>query len=141
MRFSRLLVVTLVAGLTAACSSAPADSSPTILTSHQDLCAGSPPEYGDHVVTAVSCPFVQHTDNIAKYGESLSAPTDLLDGTGTKVATITNTCDTWALGTDAQGLTVVVRIDNGEVISHGTQHPGQALSRLPSVLALPVRLR
>lgn len=140
MRFSRLGI--LIAAFTAgACSSTPADPSPTILTSHQDLCAGAPPEYGDHVVTAVSCPFVQHADNIAKYGEPLSESTDLLDGAGTKVATVTNTCDTWALGTDAQGLTVLVRFDSGEVISHGTQHPGQALSQLPSVLALPVRLR
>ncbi len=124
-----------------ACGSSPAPKGRTSSPSHADLCAGAAPESSDHLVTAISCPFVQHTSNIEKFGEPLTEARDLLDGAGVKVATITNTCDQWALGTDAQGLAVVVRLDSGRVISHGTEHVGQGLSRLPATLSLPVRLR
>jgi hypothetical protein len=51
---------------------------------------------------------------------------------------MTRTCDVWALGTDADGVTVVVQQTTGKVFSHGTQHPGQVLSRVASPLALPL---
>jgi hypothetical protein len=111
-----------------------------ILTSHQDLCAGAPPDYGDHVVTMVSCPFIQHTDNISKYGAPATGTGALRDGTGLHVATITDTCETWAVGTDMQGVVVIVRFDTGEVVAHGNLHAGQELSKLPPKLALPLAM-
>jgi hypothetical protein len=121
-------------------SSSAADDSPKLLTSQQDLCAGAPPDYGDHVVTMISCPFVQHTENVAKYGEELAAGSALYDATGSKVASVTHTCDTWAVGTDQDGVTIIVRRDTGAVTSHGMQHPGQATSKL-TTLALPLQIR
>jgi hypothetical protein len=44
------------------------------------------------------------------------------------------------LGTDAQGVTIVVHRDKGDVISHGSLHPGQAISTVASPLQLPVQV-
>jgi hypothetical protein len=124
--------------LAAACSGDSSDG-PKLLTSHQDLCAGAPPDYGDHIVTMISCPWEQHTENISKFGvEEQARP--LRDGTGAQVATITNTCDTWALGKDNDGVWVIIRRDTGQTTSHGVTHPGQPVSRLAASLTLPLSL-
>src|SRR5205823_491908 len=48
-------------------SNADADGERSILTSHQDLCAGAAPAYAGGYTTASGCAFEQHADNIAKY--------------------------------------------------------------------------
>jgi len=53
---------------------------------------------------------------------------------------VTHTCDAWALGTDPQGITVIVDRSSGLVVSHGNVHPGQPTSKLVSPLAQPVKL-
>jgi hypothetical protein len=111
------------------------------VTSHQDLCAGVAPEYAGGYATSAACPFVQHADNVAQFGEKLPNATPLLDGSGAVVATVTHTCDVWTLGTDAQGVTVIVDRSSGRVVSHGNLHPGQPTSRLASPLAQPVKLQ
>ncbi len=128
----------VIAALVACGSSGSSADGPHILTSHADLCAGSPPDYGDHVVTMVSCPFIQHADNISKFGQSVATSGLLRDGTGAHVATITDTCETWAVGKDDDGVVVIVKTDTGEVIAHGNLHAGQELSKLPPKLALPL---
>jgi hypothetical protein len=133
-------IAAAVAAAVAACGGGSQSDGPHILTSHADLCAGAPPDYGNHVVTMVSCPWVQHTDNISKYGAPSTSSGVLRDATGTQVATITDTCETWTMGTDAQGVLVIIRLDTGEVTAHGNMHPGQELSKLPEKLALPLTL-
>ncbi len=126
------------------CGGSDANPEANILTSHQDLCAGAAPEYEDHgerIATAIACPFVQHTENIAKYGEKLPKKSALYDGTGTVIANVTHTCDAWTLGTDAQGVAVVILRDKGEVISHGSMHAGQVLTNVASPVQLPVQVR
>lgn len=121
--------------------SAPAsDPTPQIVTPLAELCAGAVPESADHVATSISCPFLQQTANVVRFGAALGQPTELRDAKGSFVARVTHTCDTWALGTDAQGVTVVIRRDTGEVVSHGIEHPGQPISSLPSPLAAPLTL-
>ncbi len=135
-----MAAVTLVVAIAACGGGGSGDDTPHIITSHADLCAGAPPDYGDHVVTMVSCPWVQHTDNISKFGERAQGSGVLRDATGTQVATITDTCESWAMGTDAQGVLVVIRRDTGDVTAHGNLHAGQELSKLPAKLALPLTL-
>ena len=84
---------------------------------------------------------MQHTDNITKFGARLSGPSALYDGKGAHVATLTHTCDAWALGADPDGVTVVVKRSRGEFFSHGTWHRGQITSRIPTPLSLPATLR
>jgi hypothetical protein len=117
------------------------DSGPQIVTSQQDLCAGAAPVYAGGYATSAACPFVQHADNVAQFGDKLPNATSLHDGSGAVVATVTHTCDAWALGTDAQGITVIVDRSSGRVVSHGNLHPGQPTSQLVSPLAQPVTLR
>jgi hypothetical protein len=123
------------------CGSGSQSSGPAILTSHQDLCAGAAPEYAGGYVTMIACPFEQHVDNFVKFGENLPSTAALYDGTGAHVASITNTCDDWALGTDEKGVTVIVHRATGLITSHGAVHPGQPLSSVASPLALPVQTR
>ncbi len=136
----RAAVASLLAlGAVVACGGASSSEEERhVLNSKQDLCAGAIPDYGDHIATMVSCSFVQHTDNIAKFGDKLTAPLRLVDGTGREAATITQTCDVWLAGKDAQGIVVLVRRDTGLVVSHGSQHKGQETSQLPAQLALPL---
>jgi hypothetical protein len=125
------------------CGGTPATSSdpaPRIVTPQAELCAGAPPEEEDHVVTAVSCPFIQQTANVVRFGVALGQPTELHDAKGAIVARVTHTCDAWALGTDPQGVTVVIRRDSGEVVSHGIEHPGQPISALASPLDAPLTI-
>jgi hypothetical protein len=143
MKVVRALLAVVVAGVACvACGSGSSGDGRHILTSHQDLCAGAPPDYGDHVVTMVSCPFIQHTDNISKYGARVGGASGaaLRDAAGVEVATLTDTCETWAVGADMQGVVVIVRLDTGEVFAHGNLHAGQELSKLPPRLALPLTL-
>jgi hypothetical protein len=128
-----------VVALAVACSAGSSDEGPKLLTSHQDLCAGAPADYGDHIVTMISCPWEQQTQNITKFGVT-ELPRLLRDASGTPIATITNTCDTWAFGHDNDGVAVIVRRDTGEVTSHGTTHPGQPISKLGAALVLPLSL-
>jgi hypothetical protein len=57
------------------------------------------------------------------------------------IANVTHSCDAWTLGTDAQGVTVVIHRDAGKVIAHGTVHPGEVLTNVHSPLRLPVQVR
>ena len=141
-RMARFAVVGF-AVLAVACSSGAqtTSSGPQLLTSHQDLCAGAAPETVDHLVTAESCPFIQHADNISKYGEALNENQQLLDATGKVLATVTNTCDTWTLGTDANGVVVLIDRSNGMIVSHGLLHAGQPISTLVSPAAMPLTLK
>jgi hypothetical protein len=144
MRIRRIMLGLLFIALTAACGSNSTDEAPKLLTSKQDLCAGAAAEYesaGERIAIAAACPFIQHTENIAKFGTSLPARSALYDGSGAQVGTITHECDGWALGTDAEGVTIVVREATGEVVSHGTQHPGQTVSGVRTPIALPLLLR
>jgi hypothetical protein len=138
--------VLLVAGLIAAgasCSngSGTPGNGEEIITSHQDLCAGVAPEHAGGYVTAIACPFEQHVDNFDKFGQKAPASAALYDGTGARVANLTNTCDEWALGVDPKGVTVIVKRSTGLIISHGAFHPGQALTNISSPLTLPVQTR
>jgi hypothetical protein len=124
------------------CSSS-GDTEPKLATSHQDLCAGAPPEYEDHgerIATAIACPFVQHTENIATYGERLPDGSAIYDHDGALVANVTHACDGWTLGTDAQGITVVIDRVRGAVLSHGTLHAGQELTSVHSPMSLPAQV-
>jgi hypothetical protein len=89
---------------------------------------------------AIACPFIQHTENIRQYGEPLPEGAVLYDGQGAVIASVTHSCDVWTLGTDSQGIAVVIHRDKGEVISHGSLHAGQVVSTVASPLQLPVRI-
>ncbi len=140
---SRSVVACVLAlGAVVACGGASSSEEERhVLNSKQDLCAGAIPDYGDHIATMVSCSFVQHTDNVAKFGDRLTAPVRLFDGTGQELATVTQTCDVWLAGKDAQGVVVLVRRDTGLVVSHGSQHKGQETSKLPAQVTLPLAMR
>jgi hypothetical protein len=130
-----------VAILTLVASCGGGDPDPTVINSHEELCAGAPPETAGGYVTVSGCAFLQHSDNIARYGQRLPENAALYDGTGTLVARVTHGCDAWLLGTDEQGVTVIVRRDQGTVTAHGSIHPGQALSQVASPVRLPVEMR
>jgi hypothetical protein len=117
-----------------------AESDDTIITSHEALCAGAAPEYagGYAVATGAGCPFVQQVSNISTYGDALAAGAVLSDGQGGTVADATHTCDAWTLGTDPDGVAIIVHRDKGTVIAHGNLHPGQELTKVHSPLSLPV---
>jgi hypothetical protein len=71
----------VLVALLAACGLGASDG-PQLLTTQEDLCAGAAPEYSDNgelIATAVACPFIQHTDNIAKYGSALAGSQGLYD--------------------------------------------------------------
>src|SRR5262249_19606683 len=126
--------------LLASCGSG--SDEPVLLTSKQDLCAGAAPEYqtnGEVTGTTAACPFVQHTENITQFGSARTSA--LFDGSGANIATITNECEGWTVGKDSDGVTVIVHGTTGKVISHGTLHPGQDMSRVHTPLALPISLR
>ena len=116
------------------------DDGSRLVTPLHDLCAGAPEAYSGGYATTASCPFLQQTDNIAKYGQQLPAHSTLYSATGAPIATVTTNCDKYTMGVDSQGVTVVVNRDTGNVISHGIVHPGQELSQLASPVALPVRI-
>jgi hypothetical protein len=127
--------------LIAGCGSSSDD--PQLLTSTEELCAGASPVYlvnGEEIGVSEECPFVQQTDNITKFGAALHGSSALYDAKGVHVATLTHTCDAWALGTDPDGVAVVVKRATGEFFSHGTLHPGQIKSRIPTPLPLPATL-
>ncbi|HEY1957933.1 MAG TPA: hypothetical protein VGH28_20070 [Polyangiaceae bacterium] len=107
--------------------------------SYAELCAGTPPVNADGTATMASCPWVQQASNITKYG--VTQQRALYDGTGARVATVASTCDKWTLATGDDGITVIVAQDTGRVISHGSVHPGQPISTLPTTLALPLEVR
>lgn len=71
------------------------------------------------------------------YGEAVS-PETLYDASGQRLATLTQSCDTWWLGTDEDGTWVIINSETGAVTSHGMVHPGQATSRLPATVVLPL---
>jgi hypothetical protein len=52
-------------------------------------------------------------------------------------------CDArrWWLGTDPDGVDVIINGSTGEVRSHGLVHSGEALSHLPDHLVLPLATR
>lgn len=139
LRVDRLPFAVLSTVVTLSCGSS--DSSQPLPGKLEDLCAGAARDLGDGVATSASCPFIQQLDNISDFGQKVSGPTRLYDGSGVLVANVTHTCDRWALGTDPQGMTIIVEKDRGLVVSHGTSHPGQALSSVTSPALLPVQLR
>lgn len=125
------------------CSGGREDVESRLMTSHEDLCAGAAPEYdddGERIATAIACPFVQHTENIATYGEKLPQDSALYDHTGALVASVTHNCDRWTLGTDPRGIAVVIDRTKGAVFSHGTLHAGQELTSVHSPLNLPAEV-
>jgi hypothetical protein len=130
--------VLAVAVLLASCGQPDPDT--TVITSHEDLCAGVAPEYasGVAVATGAGCPFVQQVSNISTYGDTLPAGSVLSDGHGGTIANVTHACDVWTLGTDAQGVAIIVHRDKGSVIAHGNLHPGQELTKVHSPVVLPV---
>ena len=95
----------------------------------------------DGVATTASCPFVQHADNIARFGEPIAGGAELRDGTGAVFGRATHTCDAWMLATDLAGTTILVERTHGAVVSHGSVHAGQPLSAVASPVALPVRVQ
>jgi hypothetical protein len=117
------------------------DNGSQLVTSIQDLCSGAPEAYSGGYATTASCPFLQQTDNIMKYGQKLPEHSALYSATGAQVGTVTNNCDKWTMGVDAQGVTIVVDRESGRVISHGSLHPGQQLSQVASPLALPLKIQ
>lgn len=133
-----------IAGLLAACTfvlSCNRDAGDTVITSQEDLCAGAAPEYAAGYVVAEECPFVQQLTNISNYGAALPSGSTLSDGHGVVTANVTHSCDAWVLGTDADGLDVIIHRDQGKIFAHGNLHPGQPLSKVHSPLALPVSLK
>lgn len=125
---------------TLSCRASSSNDEPTIVTSHEALCAGQSPEYSDGTVMSVSCPFLEQEENVGAYGEALDHPTELRDALGKTVARITYTCDTWAMGKDSDGVDVIIRRDSGDVVSHGLVHPGQPISKLGQQLRAPLLL-
>jgi hypothetical protein len=124
-----------------ACSSGQESSSPALLSSQQELCAGAAPRYEGGYATSAACPFSQHADNVVKFGQALPGPSALFDPSGAQVATLTHSCNEWSVGADAQGVAIVVNTSTGEVRSHGQVHAGQATSTLPLRLELPLRIQ
>jgi hypothetical protein len=124
--------------LSVSCNGDPGD---TIVTSHEDLCAGSAPEYAAGYVVAEECPFVQQLTNISNYGAALPSGSVLSDGHGVVTATVSHSCDAWMLGTDADGVDVIIHRDQGKIFAHGNLHPGQPLSKVHSPLALPLTVK
>ena len=91
--------------------------------------------------TAIACPFEQQVENIAKYGDALPASAALYDGAGARIASVTHSCEGYTLGTDAQGVAVVIDEASGAIVSHGLLHAGQALTSLRSPMQLPAQVR
>jgi hypothetical protein len=117
------------------------DPGDTVITSHDDLCAGAAPEYAAGYAVAEECPFVQQVTNISTFGSSVPQGSVIADGHGTVTGSVTHSCDAWMLGTDPDGVTIIVQRDLGKVIAHGNVHPGQALSKVHSPMALPVAVK
>ncbi|HEY2370776.1 MAG TPA: hypothetical protein VGH87_30485 [Polyangiaceae bacterium] len=134
MAWSRNLAACIATlGVAAACSSQDGAAGVT----YADLCAGAPPVSSDGTATMESCPWLQQADNITKYGDAESGRA-IFDGDGMFVANVASTCDKWSVATDPQGVTIILGRVTGAVISHGTIHPGQPISTLPTHLTLPL---
>jgi hypothetical protein len=134
--------VALVVGLALGCgSSGDAPDEPAMTTSHEALCAGDAVHYADGTTTMASCAFVQHADNIVTYGSKLENEVVVHDASGASVATVTHTCDVWAIGVDAANITVLIDRSTGRIVSHGDMHPGNPKTALASPRALPFDLR
>lgn len=74
------------------------------------------------------------------YGDSIT-PQMLVDGNGQPVAMVVQSCDSWWLGGDADGVGVILDSETGRILSHGTVHPGLDMSQLPDHLPPPFTLR
>jgi hypothetical protein len=133
--FWRIAGLAAASFLAASCGQDPGD---TVITSQADLCAGAAPEYAAGYAVSEECPFVQQVTNISTYGSALPSGSRVADGHGTVSANVSHSCDAWMLGTDAEGITVIIHRDEGKIFAHGNVHPGQALSKVHSPLALPV---
>jgi len=124
-----------------ACGGGPSsgsDAPVTIVTPLADLCAGAAPRYSNDTERLEECPFIQQADNITTFGRKLGAPAALTDASGAHVATVTHTCDVWTIGTDADGVVVVVSGTTGQVVSHGNIHPGMVTTKLPAHVPTPL---
>jgi hypothetical protein len=97
--------------------------------------------YAAGYAVAEECPFVQQMTNISTYGDALPSGSVLADGHGVASANVSHTCDAWMLGTDADGVDVIIHRDQGKIFAHGNIHPGQVLSKVHSPLALPVSVK
>ena len=102
-----------------------------------DLCAGAAIDNGDGTATLSGCPFQQQLFNFDRFGNT-TREQSMHDATGRFVATATAACDTWRLGTDAEGVTVTVNTSTGEVRAHGMFHPGQPTTSLPQQVSAPL---
>ena len=78
--------------------------------------------------------------NATHYGHAVSAQT-LVDNDGAPLATVTQTCGSWYIGTDTDGVVVAIDGDTGDVRSHGMFHAGNLASKLPERVVTPVALR
>jgi hypothetical protein len=90
--------------------------------------------------TTIACAYEQQYANILNYGEAFDATT-FYDADGIEVGTVSRSCDSWWLGTDPDGVDVIINGSTGEVRSHGLVHSGEALSHLPNHLVLPLATR
>lgn len=115
------------------------DDSDSFGASYAALCAGAPERHGD-LVTTVACPFEQQVRNINLYGDELPAR-ELFDADGHDLGFVTNECDTFWLGKDGEGVSIIVDSGSGRVLSHGMIHPSQATSLLPAQLEMPLTLQ
>jgi hypothetical protein len=131
-RLRKVLLVIAAAGC-----SAPDDAEPAASTSFSALCAGARRANADGTATQQGCAFEQQLINIEKYGQPLD-PRTLFDAEGNALATVTHSCGSWWLGTDADGTLVTLDGVEGAVRSHGMLHPGQVTSRLPEVVKTPL---
>jgi hypothetical protein len=109
-------------------------------TSDAILCDDSPVAPGEHVSVSHGCAFEQQLINISKFGTPVSGKAQVTAGAQATGVAATASCKTWVLGTDAQGVQVIVNTSTGEVRSHGMFHQGAPSSTLPASLALPVQL-
>jgi hypothetical protein len=102
------------------------------------ICAGAPKDNGDGTVTTIACAFEQQASNMHQYGARV-AGTTLFDARGTRLATVDTSCDVWWMGTDSDGVAVIISQGTGEVRSHGTFHAGMATSALAAQVPTPLR--
>ncbi len=111
---------------------------PTGLTL-EALCAGAPRQNSDGTATMSGCLFEQQLLNISRFGKSL--PAVVLDAADSPIATVDQSCGSWWVGKDANGVTVTIDGTTGDVRSHGAFHPGNVTSALPASVPLPLSTR
>jgi hypothetical protein len=106
------------------------------------LCAacGDAPQAEEDVASIRGCAFVNRLLDISDNGERFDTPRPLLSQGRDVGVQVSHSKAAWLLGSDTDGVAVIIDRDTGEVRSHGVMHTGREQSALPFVLDTPVSL-